>query len=443
MPPSNGLAARVSFASVRRAASCATLTLMRLAYITRAFPFAYLGETFLAPEMRSLSALCEELHVIPVRPHLRKSTFEGAAQNVRSVRIAAAGLEMLQAAFAEALARPRRTLQALRALLAPRYRTSAKIKNLVLFPAALAVAAYVRKHRIEHIHAHWLTTPATVAYLASIMTDVPWSCTAHAHDIFSGNLICQKASSAQFVRAIALRNLRSLADLALRPADSLHLIHVGVEVPAASCVQSLERPLQIVCPARLDPIKGHEYLIRGLAAARDEGLAFHCDIVGTGPSEQHIRSLISRLRLQDAVTIRGLVRHAALLHELHRGRYDVVVLTSLELDDGAGHEGIPVALIEAMAHGVPCIASATGCIPELVDAGTGILVPQRDPGALAAAFMRVAADPAARRTLGAFARARVMADYDVAQTARELYGLIDAGRPHRAQGTAHGTSAGD
>ena len=415
---------------------------MRLAYLTRAFPFAHLGETFLAPEMRALASLCEELHVIPVRPHLRENTFEGAPAGMRTTRIAAAGPQMLQAALAEALAHPRRALRALSALTNPRYRTTAKIKNLVLFPAALAVARYIRKERIEHIHAHWLTTPATVAYLASMITGVPWSCTAHAHDIFSGNLVRQKVRSARFVRAIARRNLQSLAHLTGRQAESLHLIHVGVNVPPSACPQSLNRPLQIVCPARLDPIKGHEYLIRGLAAARERGLAFHCDIVGTGPNEAHIRALILRLGLTDAVTLRGLVRHSALLNELRRGRYDAVALTSLELDDGAGHEGIPVALIEAMAHGVPCIATATGCIPELIDGSTGILVAQRDPGSLAQAFVRIAADAALRRRLGFAARDRVANDYDVVKTTRELYGLIDAGGPNRAQRTAHAASAG-
>lgn len=414
---------------------------MRLAYLTRAFPFAHLGETFLAPEMRALASLCDELHVIPVRPHLRKSTFEGAPAGMRSIRIAAAGPHMLYAALTEALAHPRRTLRALHALMSPRYRTSAKIKNLVLFPAALAVSGYIRKQRIEHIHAHWLTTPATVAYAVSIMTDVPWSCTAHAHDIFSDNLIKQKAASARFIRAIARRNLESLAGLAGRPAESLHLIHVGVNVPPSASTQNPNRPLQILCPARLDPIKGHEYLIRGLAAAADKGLAFHCDIVGTGPGEQQIRALLSQLHLSGFVMLRGLVRHAALLNELRRGRYDAVVLTSLEVDDGAGHEGIPVALTEAMAHGVPCIATATGCIPELIGTGTGILVPQRDPASLAGAFMRLAADPVMRRNLGAAARDRVAAEYDVVKTARELYGLIDAGGPRRAQGSAHVASA--
>jgi glycosyltransferase involved in cell wall biosynthesis len=415
---------------------------MRLAYITRAYPFAHLGETFLAPEIRALASLCEELHVIPVRPHLRKSTLESAPEAVRGVRIAVASPQMLRAALTEALTHPRGALRALSALIAPRYRTSAMLKNLVLFPAALAVAHYVRTHDIEHIHAHWLTTPATVAYLASLMTGVPWSCTAHAHDIFSGNLIRQKVASARFVRAIARRNLQSLADLSGCSGESLYLIHVGVEVAPAPCPQSLKRPLQIVCPARLDPIKGHEYLIRGLATARDNGLAFQCDIVGTGPSEPQIRSLVSRLHLEDAVSIRGLVRHNALLHDLGRGRYDVVVLASLEFDEGAGHEGIPVALIEAMARGVPCISTATGCIPELIDADTGVLVPQRDHDSLAAAFMRLEADPTMRRKLGAAARARVMAHYDIAKTARDLYGLIDAGGPRRAQGTANVASAG-
>lgn len=401
--------------------------MMRLAYITRSFPFAHLGETFLAPEVRSLSLLCAELHVIPARPHLRASTMATCdRRHVTDVRIGTANIRMLRSAFIEGIAHPRRAGRAFWSLLAPRYRMSAKIKNIALFPTALALARYVRIHRIEHIHAHWLTTPATVAYVASMMTGVPWSCTAHAHDIFSDNLLKQKLASARFVRVIADRNLQHLADFTGCPAQRLHRIHVGVEIPYLPVRERTNRALQIICAARLDPIKGHEYLIRGLAEARDRGLVFHCDIVGDGPLTGRLRLLISQRGLGRLVTLRGRVPYASLLDDLRCGRYDVLVLPSVEFQGLGQHEGIPVALIEAMAHAIPCVASATGCIPELIDETTGVLTPQRDQAALADAFIRLAADPALRRTLGEAGRERVIAEFDVAATTRALYGLISS-----------------
>jgi len=344
--------------------------------------------------------------------------------NASFVRAGAPGFGMLAAALTECVLYPRRTLVALSRIIGPRYRLSAKLKNLIVFPAALAIARYVRTKRIDHIHAHWMTTPTTVAYVASMMTDIPWSCTAHAHDILSDNLLAQKVAGARFVRVIAERNLRDLARLAGRDPADMHLIHVGVDVPAPAARRFDGGPLRIVCAARLDPIKGHEYLIRALASARNDALQFRCDIVGDGPTQALVRSLIAQLGLLDCVRIRGMVPYAELLEELRLGRYDVLVLPSIEFERSGHHEGIPVALIEAMAHGVPCIATATGCTPELIDASSGVLVPQRDALALSQALVRLGADPALRRRLGETGRARVIADFSAAQTTKSLFELL-------------------
>lgn len=396
---------------------------MRLAYITRAYPFADLGETFLAPEIRALSGMADELHVIPARPN-RSKRLPDAYGNTAIVHMGLGSAAVAYGALAECFAHPARTARAFFQLLLPRYRLSAKIKNLAVFPKALAVARYLRRNGIDHVHAHWLTTPATVAYVASMLTDIPWSCTAHAHDIFSDNLLEQKVGAARFVRAIAQRNLEDLAHLAGRAADSLHLIHVGVDLPGPAARQVQERPLQVLCAARLDPIKGHEYLIRALAVARERRLPFHCDIVGNGPAEAHVRSLVRDLGLDDCVTLRGMVPHSELLAQLGDGRYDVLVLPSVEFSAPGQHEGIPVALIEAMASGMACVASRTGCIPELVDDATGILAPQRDPDALARALLLLWRDRELRSSLGTAARARVVREYDIRATAAALYGLI-------------------
>ena len=399
---------------------------MRLAYLTSQFPFAYLGETFFGPELNVLTDLCERVHVIPARPELRTTAF-GQLRTV-DVRISPVEMGTLLSALTEAVCHPVRAVAAFGRLAFPRYGFDAKIKNIGLFPKALAVARYVRKERVEHIHANWLTTPGTIAYVASMMTGIPWSCTAHAHDIFSDNLLKEKARSARFIRVIAERNRRHLARVTGVAADQLHLVHVGVDVPPQAAPLPLDRPLQIVCAARLDPIKGHEDLLRALAILRDRGVAFHCDIAGNGPLEDHLASIVAQLKLQGFVNLRGLVEHRFLLDELRNGKYDVLALPSIELElvGKHSHEGIPVALIEAMAVGVPCVATDTGCIPELIDEHTGVLVNQRDPNALADALLRLARDRTLRRSLGEAARERINNEFNVKTTTRTLYELIRA-----------------
>ena len=83
-------------------------------------------------------------------------------------------------------------------------------------------------------------------------------------------------------------------------------------------------------------------------------------------------------------------------------------------------EGVPVALIEAMAAGAVVVATDSGSVGELVDGTTGLLVPHSDPAALAQALARVARDPELRDRLRDAARARVERDYDVIRTTDRL-----------------------
>ncbi len=400
---------------------------MRLAYLTSRFPFAHIGETFLDSEARLLAGLCEQVHVIPARPQHRAGAF-GRFGTI-DVYMEPLGVQTAFYAIIEALLHPVLAARAFGRIALPRYAARAKLKNVFLFPKALAVARYVRKHRIDHIHAHWMTTSSTIGYVASAMTGIPWSCTAHAHDIFSDNLLKQKARSARFLRFIAHRNLQHFVEVTGCDTSRLRVVHLGVDIPSSAASTVADRPLRIICPARLDPIKGHEYLLRALALLRDRGLPFHCEIVGNGELFDQLKARICNLGLEAFVRLRGLVEHRILLEELQAGGYDVLVLPSLELEARGKHEGIPVAMIEAMAAGVPCIATSTGCIPELVTQTTGLLVPQRNPERLAQALERLASDRALARTLGLAARKRVTDEFDAVKTTNALYDLICAGVP--------------
>jgi glycosyltransferase involved in cell wall biosynthesis len=400
---------------------------MRLAYLTSRFPFAHLGETFLRPEVQLLSDLCDELHLIPARPAFRENPFGNLGS--RDVYLPPAAASTLFAAAHEVLHYPRRAGRVLLRLLFSRYSTRAKIKNLALLPKALAVARYVRDHRIEHIHANWLTTSSTVAYVAHMMTGIPWSCTAHAHDIYSNNLTAQKVGSARFVRVISERNRNALNGLTGHAHDDRTYVgHLGVEIPQRPApLSDRSNDITMVCPARLHPMKGHRDLLHALGQLRAAGHKFQCDLAGDGELRAELSTIIRELDLESCVTIRGTVAHGDLLAELRAGKYDAVVLASVEdPHERRFFEGIPVALIEAMAAGVPCISTRTGSISELIDERTGALVEQHSPSDFSAAMARLAVDPALRRRLGWAARDRVVAHFNASLTARALYDSIVA-----------------
>src|SRR5207253_25901 len=108
-----------------------------------------------------------------------------------------------------------------------------------------------RTRRIDHIHAVWTSTPATVAMGASIVSGIPWSCTGHRWDIEEDNLLGPKAARASFVRAISRRGARSLAQ---KTGAEVELIHVGVRLPA--CGLPCRPTGRIVIAANLLPLKG-------------------------------------------------------------------------------------------------------------------------------------------------------------------------------------------
>jgi colanic acid/amylovoran biosynthesis glycosyltransferase len=391
---------------------------MKIAYVTAVFPFA-LAEQFFEPEVRSLSQRVP-LVVIATRPPSDQVVYPGLGAGVLHLPLASARVFSL--ALREIARAPWRALAALAVIAFGRSGMRARIVNLAVFPKALAVAHEVRRLGIEHVHAAWLTTPATIAWVVFRMTGVPFSTTAHQHDIFSGNLLARKVADARFTRVISDRNRRALVER-LRPSFAARCVtaHLGVAVPPAAPALEPRTP-RILCAARLCSWKGHRYLLEALARLRDRGAAFTCDLAGDGELRAEIAAAIERLHLNDRVRMLGNVPHREIVEALDSGAYDLFALASTERE--GEHEGIPVAAMEAMAAGVPVVSTATGSLPELVRPGEGILVPQRDPVALATAIDTLLADAEARKNAGERARQHVAAAFETGATTAALLDLI-------------------
>jgi glycosyltransferase involved in cell wall biosynthesis len=397
---------------------------MRLAYITTHFPYGH-DETFFEPEVRSLAEAVERLYVLPVRPRTPQSAFKDLGSV--DLYIPAGSSSTWWLAIAELKEHPRGALAALRMILGPHYRIAAKLKNLLLFPKALATAQVLRRVGVDHIHAQWITTSSTVALIAARLLDVPWSCTAHQHDIFFDNLIPQKVADAAFVRVISRRNAEFLIELAGKGArQHTHVVHLGVDVPREYTQRKDSGPIRILCAGRLAPSKGHRYLITALALLKARGVPFLCEFAGEGELRDAIEKQIASAGLTKEIELRGMVQHEQIVAELNAGRFDLAVLASTEKP--GEHEGIPVALMEAMAAAVPCVTTDTGSNSELIDESCGILVPQRDPVVLADAIASLVLAPEKRRALGRSAHERVLEKFETKQTTAELLLLLAATR---------------
>jgi colanic acid/amylovoran biosynthesis glycosyltransferase len=407
---------------------------VRLCIVSAKYPFGH-KEPFLDTELRALAPAFERIDVFPTSPQSRRRGFEAVPAEV--VTLPFAGPATLRLAARALLRRPRAALGALGAILAEPYPLRGKLKNLAVVPKGLALAELARARGIEHLHAYWLSTPATVAWLASRLSGIPFSATTHRWDLYENNLAARKLRDAAFVRTISERGRADLLRLTGGDAAKVHVVRLGVALPPArrdaGGLAAGAGPLRILCAARLVPVKDHATLIDALARLRAEGVPFTCTLAGEGELRGKLERRAAAAGLAEAVRFAGVVPHEELLAALERGEYDVSVISSLERPGGL-MEGVPVALIEAMAAGAVVVATDSGSVGELVDAGTGVLVPHSDPGALAAALARVARDPALRARLRAAARARVERDFDGVRTAGRLRALIAGVREPPAPG---------
>jgi glycosyltransferase involved in cell wall biosynthesis len=179
------------------------------------------------------------------------------------------------------------------------------------------------------------------------------------------------------------------------------------------------------CVARFAPQKAHDVLLRAFHAAHAERLELRLLLVGDDPfgdGRERAQALADELGLADAVVFAGIRRDVPAI----LAASDVFVMSSL-------WEGLGLVFLEAMATGLPVLASDVSAVPEVVvDGETGVLVPPADAAALSAGFTRLAADPALRQALGESGRARVAEVFGIERMVDEtlaIYAEVVAGDP--------------
>ncbi len=311
--------------------------------------------------------------------------------------------------------------------------------------AAVARAAlWARRARadgVAHVHAHFALHPAVAALAVARLAGVTFSFTGHAHDIYRDQaMLGTKVRRAAFAVVISrLLRDRYVAPL-VAPAElaRVHVVRCGVDTsayrsrsaafPDDDVPQGREGPgrgpLTVLSVARLVPFKGLAFLVDACQLLVARGYDVRCDIIGDGPLREALRARIVAAGLQGRVRLLGARTQAEVREALEAASF--FALPSID----AGHgdmEGVPVSLMEAMAMGVPVVATRTGAVPELVEDGaTGLLVAPGDAEALALAMARLATDPGLVRTLGAAGAARVRADFDLRRNALRLHDLLRA-----------------
>jgi colanic acid/amylovoran biosynthesis glycosyltransferase len=208
----------------------------------------------------------------------------------------------------------------------------------------------------------------------------------------------------------------SLAEAHVRagcPEDKLEVHHSGLNLDQFPFrpFPGFHEPLRLLAVGRMVEKKGHRYALEALRLLRDRGFDARLTLVGRGPLESELRGLSARLGLGDRVAFAGWKPQDELA-EIQRDS-DILLAPSVTAPDG-DREGIPNFVKESMAVGVPVVATRHGGIPELVDDGvSGLLVPERNPEAMAEAVMRLKKDPDRIAPMARAAREKVEREFDI------------------------------
>jgi colanic acid/amylovoran biosynthesis glycosyltransferase len=407
---------------------------MRLLYITVETPYGP-GEAFILPEVRELQRLGHTVHVAPVRPGPKVVHRDAASLRPWTLRSPLIGMHVVIGSLRAASRTPRQVASVL-ALLAANGRLRVRIRNLAVLPKALWLSEQVRSLQVDHIHAHWGSTPSTVALIVGRVSGVPWSFTCHLWDIAENNILKRKTAEAVFCRTIDLRGARKVeATTGYRPV----VLHMGVEPSPEIARPQGSTADKFVSVANMVEKKGFRYLVRAAQLLRERGVRFTLDLIGDGPQYQEIRGQVERADLASCVRLLGQTSHDEILRGLAAGRWDIAVIASVVSKGEA--EGIPVFLMEAMGAGLPTIGTRVGGIPELMEDAAGVLVRPADPTDLADAMQELVSDADLRNSLSVAGRARVLHEYNVREVAPELVKLMrDSKRTWQASLQAGGDS---
>ncbi|MBV7337962.1 glycosyltransferase family 4 protein [Chloroflexi bacterium TSY] len=300
-------------------------------------------------------------------------------------------------------------------------------RALVLLPHSAYVAEQMRIEQVDQIHVHYATHPALAAWIIHRLTDIPYSLTVHAHDIFvDQTMLAPKLREASMIISISDFN-REFLTKHIGPwvAEKTRIVHCGISPDdyATSVQQPIaDQPLDIISIGSLQPYKGQSFLVDACAQLKAKGIPVRCRIIGEGEERRRLEDKIAKHDLESTVHLLGAKTQtevAGLLRTAHCYVQPSIVTPAGKM------EGIPVSIMEAFASGLPVVATELSGIPELVrNAETGYLVPPADATALADALTAVYRDPERAGQMAIAGQALVYSEFNLQRNVALLSDLL-------------------
>jgi glycosyltransferase involved in cell wall biosynthesis len=411
----------------------------RVAFVLKGYP--RLSETFIAQEILALEQLGLGILVVSLR-HPTDRAIHPVHQAIRADR-----LYLPEYLYQE----PSRVWCGWRrARRQPGYRRALRVwfadirrdptpNRMRRFGQALVLAAELPTD-VDHLHAHFLHTPASVARYAALIAGLGWTVSAHAKDIWTIPDWEKRAKlgEARWAVTCTAAGHAHLASLAPRP-ERVALCYHGLDLdrfspppprPPGGDGSDPQRPVMLLSVGRAVPKKGYHDLLAALALLPPD-LAWRLVHIGGGGLAASLRSRAGKLGLAPRIEWRGAVAQPEVLDAYRRA--DLFVLAAKVTGDG-DRDGLPNVLMEAQSQRLACIATNLSGIPELIEDGaTGLLVPPGDPPALARALVGLIRDPVQRAALGEAGERRVRSAFAMnagVDLLARRFGLEPSGAPN-------------
>jgi len=370
---------------------------MKVAYLTTCFGTQ--SHTFIRREVWALRNLDVAISLYGIRPD-RNDIATDAMPLVKETHYIypIKPLEFIRANLKYLAQSPSRYLKgAITALTSKEFSLKRRAKMLYHYFVAATFAERMTRDGITHIHAHFMNVSTSIAMYASYHSNIPFSVTVHSAGTYKTPYILgvdQKLKSAQFLIMISHFNV-DYCDAIFPCREKSHVIRCGMDLVdfkyrGAQQIKT-QAPIRLLGVGRFVEKKGFKYLIEAVHMLRERGVKFTLTLIGDGPLAKQLKQLVDEYKINDIVIFTG----QRTTDEVRKVMFesDVVIVPSVTSETGE-QEGLPVVIMEAMATGVPVVASAHSGIPEIVlPEKTGYLTPEKDAQAIAEAIYQIVQHP--------------------------------------------------
>ena len=408
---------------------------MKIAHVTPRFPS--LTQTFVAREIQAVIDAGHQVIVCQLRPRTAESSPSGIqVKGAQIIRWNWNVFALLIANLRTFVRHPLAYLSCLRDILGAILVPSRLHHLFYIFMVSTWLADWLRTEGIEHVHGHFLHSEAIGAMWLSRMLNVPFGITAHVVIIYhSRRLIYRAIRDAAFVVADTRQVLALLQSVRRDDLSGVHLIRNSIDLSEFKFrdldVRDAANPPVILAVGRVKDSKGFDLLLRACHHLKQSGLQFVCRIVGDGPDRVRLNEMRKGLGLEHNVSMIGSLPFSRLREEYAHAT--VFVMPSKKSPRGT--DGLPTVLIEAVAFGVPAVATRWVGIPDLIiDGETGLLAEPNDWESLAVKLEQLLADKTLQRRIALAGRAKIEREFDLRTNVSYLVSLMEKGaETHRTR----------